>query len=628
MSNEEKTVLKKEFGTLEVFSIAAGAMISSGLFILPAVIYRIAGPAVILAYLFAAVLVIPAMFSKAELATAMPKSGGSCFFIYRSFGPLLGSFAGFATWFSLALKSSFALLGIGIFLVPLVPFFSSEMIKTIAVGFTLVFTLLNIVSVKSSGKFQVILVLSLIFMLLFYIFSGINYVEVQRLVPFKPHGWISVFTATGMVFVSFGGLTKVASVAEEIKDPTRTIVKGMFSAFFVVSSLYICVVFITVGLLDKGQFLNTLTPISDGAIVFFGGAGFIILSIAGIVASITTGNAGLLAASRSPLSLAKDNLMPAVFGQVNQRFNTPIVSVLVTSFFMILVITFLDLEGLVKVASTMKLILFSLVNISVIFMRESKVITYQPSYKSPFYPYIQILGTIAYIFLIIEMGTTPLLITLGFFLLSIVWYFIYCRSTKHKNSALIHIVERIMARKIRSSSLGEELKEILRERDEIGEDRFDRLVKNAEVIDIEEPISRYELFGLLSETFSKKFNISTENIIKLMEEREKDSTTAIYDGLAIPHIVVEGEKLFDIVLVRAKKGIYFGDEIPPVKIVFALAGSLDERNFHLQALMAIAQIVQDKNFLKNWLNARNHAEIKHSVFLPDRLRQDNKTESS
>lgn len=622
MNEKEDSVLKKEFGVLEVFSIASGAMISSGLFILPAVIYKITGPAVILAYCLAAVLVVPAMFSKAELATAMPKSGGDCFFIYRSFGPVLGSFAGFATWFSLALKSSFALLGIGIFLVPLVPFFTPEMIKTIAVGFTLLFTLMNIISVKGSGKFQVVLVLSLVFMLLFYVFSGVNYIEVYRFVPFRPKGWVSVFTATGMVFVSFGGLTKVASVAEEIKNPKQTIVKGMFSAFFVVSLLYIFVVFITVGLLDKQQFLETLTPISAGATVFFGSMGFIILSVAGIIASITTGNAGLLAASRSPLSMAKDNLMPSFFGQVNQRFNTPIISILITSFFMILVIIFLDLEGLVKVASTMKLILFSLVNISVIFMRESKVITYQPSYKSPLYPYIQIVGTVAYIALIIEMGTTPLLITLGFFILSMMWYFFYCRSSKHKNSALIHIVERVTSQKIKSSSLGEELKEILRERDEIGEDRFDRLIKKAEVIDVEEPMSRHELFEILGETFSKKFDGSASAIVQLMEEREQDSTTAIYDGLAIPHIVVEGENLFDIVLVRAKHGIYYGDDVPPVKIVFALAGSMDERNFHLQALMAIAQIVQDKKFLKNWLNARNHVELKHSVFLPERVRRE------
>ena len=108
--------LKKDLGTLEVFSIAAGAMVSSGLFVLPAIAYAKAGPAVILSYLLAAVIVVPAMFAKAELATAMPKAGGTYFFINRSFGPLFGTFAGLAAWLSLALKSAFALVGIGVFI--------------------------------------------------------------------------------------------------------------------------------------------------------------------------------------------------------------------------------------------------------------------------------------------------------------------------------------------------------------------------------------------------------------------------------------------------------------------------------------------------------------------------------
>ena len=89
--------MKKTLGGLEVFAISSGAMISSGLFILPALVFRIGGPAIILAYLLAAVLVVPAVLAKAELATAMPKAGGEYFFIHRSLGPLFGTFAGFAS---------------------------------------------------------------------------------------------------------------------------------------------------------------------------------------------------------------------------------------------------------------------------------------------------------------------------------------------------------------------------------------------------------------------------------------------------------------------------------------------------------------------------------------------------
>ena len=153
--------LKRALGLLDVFAIASGAMISSGLFILPAVVYSKAGPAILLAYFLAAVLVVPALLSKTELATAMPKSGGAYFFIQRSLGSLLGTFSGLAAWFSLSLKSAFALVGIGIFISPLLPALPIGTAKLIAVGFTLVFTILNIFSVKQSGKLQVVLVFSL-----------------------------------------------------------------------------------------------------------------------------------------------------------------------------------------------------------------------------------------------------------------------------------------------------------------------------------------------------------------------------------------------------------------------------------------------------------------------------------
>ena len=145
--------LKKELNMLEVFSISSGAMISSGLFVLPSIVFLKAGPSIILSYIFAALLMIPAMLSKAELATAMPKAGGVYFFVHRSLGPLFGTFAGFASWFSLSLKSAFALVGIGVFLEPVFPGVSLGLVKFIAIAFTVVFAILNILSVKKSGKF-------------------------------------------------------------------------------------------------------------------------------------------------------------------------------------------------------------------------------------------------------------------------------------------------------------------------------------------------------------------------------------------------------------------------------------------------------------------------------------------
>lgn len=633
--------LKKELGVIEVFCIASGAMISSGLFILPAVVYKSAGPSIILAYLLAAVLVVPALFAKAELATAMPKSGGDYFFIYRSLGPLFGTFAGFATWFSLSMKSAFALVGIGIFLEPLLlsffpdfaPGSSYMIVKVIAVSCTLFFTFLNIVSVEKTGKFQVVLVFILIGILLFYIFRGMGHIDVQNYVPFSPDKWKSFIKVIAMIFISFGGLTKVASVAGEVKNPGKILPQGMFASFFVVTILYVLTVFVTVGVLSKyeligmGDNVGKLTPISTGAAKFSGQIGFIVLSVAAMFAFITTGNAGLLASSRSPLGMSEDNLIPSIFAKVSYRFKTPFVSIIVTSLFMIALILFLNLEQLVKVASTMKLILFALVNISVILMRESRIASYKPQFKSPFYPYMQIAGLVVYCSLIVAMGdfpfNLPLTITLVFFIVSSVWYAVYTRRRDLKQSALIRIVERITNKEIKTNTLSDELRDILFERDGIIEDRFDKIIKAAEIIDLKGEMDSSKLFDILSEKLSQKFHIEQKKIHSLMQEREDLSTTAISKGLAIPHIIIDGEGLFDIIVARSKEGIDFGPDVPPVHIVFALAGSNDERHFHLTALMAIAQIVQNKDFIKQWKGAESPADLKNSILLAERIRKGN-----
>jgi amino acid transporter/mannitol/fructose-specific phosphotransferase system IIA component (Ntr-type) len=597
--------LKKSLGTFDVFSIASGAMISSGLFILPALAFTKAGPAVILAYLLAAIFVIPAMFSKAELATAMPKSGGTYFFVDRSLGSLFGTFAGLANWFSLSLKTSFALIGIGVFLAPLISD-SPEMVKIVAIGFTLFFAILNISSIKHGGRFQIVFVLLLISLLIFFIFSGIRSIRIEHFTPFEPFGPMSVFTAAGMIFVSFGGLTKIACVAEEVKNPGKTIPRGMFSAFFVVTLLYILAIFVTVGVLPGSELSATLTPLSAAANRFLGKPGFFAMEIAALLAFLTTANAGIMAASRDPMAMSRDNLLPGFFSRVNIKTGTPVLSILFTSSMMILFITVLDLEQLVKVAST---------------MRASRMSSYKPKFHAPLAPYLQIAGAIVYIILIFNMGKLPLIMTGGFFLFATAWYLLYSKRRINKDSALLRVVERITSKDIRSSGLAEELREILIKRDDIIEDRFDTIIREAHIFDIKGKADLEDLFDALADGLSPRLGVPKEEIITLLREREAQSTTAIHPGLAIPHIVVDGTGQFDIMVIRSKEGIFYGEGIAPVHIVFALAGSRDERNFHLQALMAIAQIVQNPDFFNNWVKADSTEDLLNLILLAERSRR-------
>ena len=108
--------LKKSLTLYDVFAISTGAMFSSGFFLLPGIAASQTGPSVILAYFVAGIMIIPAMLSKAELTSAMPKAGGSYYFIERAMGPLMGTIGGLGTWLSLVFKTAFALIGMGAYL--------------------------------------------------------------------------------------------------------------------------------------------------------------------------------------------------------------------------------------------------------------------------------------------------------------------------------------------------------------------------------------------------------------------------------------------------------------------------------------------------------------------------------
>ena len=607
--------LKKELTLLDVFCVASGAMISSGLFILPGLAHAHAGPAVVVSYFVAGLLALTGMLSQAELVSAMPKTGGDYFYVMRSMGPAVGTASGILTWFSLSLKSAFALIGMAAFTRILV----DVDIRLIAVPLCVLFAIVNIVGTKESARIQRGLVFGLLGILLYYIVRGVPAVQIQNFEPFAPNGITAVLSTAGFVFISFGGLLKTAAIAEEVREPARTVPLAMILSLLVVSIFYALVVFVTSGVLGTAKLDNSLTPISDAAAVFMGRGGVILLSIAAILAFVSTANAGIMSASRYPLALSKDRLVPEFLGLTSGRFKTPHISIIITGFLMVTVL-FLELDLLVKVASSVLILTFLFSCLSVIVMRESHVQNYQPQFRSPLYPWVQVVGIVGCLLLMFEMGkaalfTSAILIAAGLFL-----YWFYGRIRTTREYALLHLIERLTSKDLTEHLLETELKDIIRERDDITKDRFDRIIENCIVLDIDRRMEMKEFFEEVAEAMAGRLGVSASVIASLLQEREKESSTIIGHGLAIPHLVLEGENAFDILIARCKPGIVFPECASDVHAVFVLAGTSDERNFHLRALAAIAQIGQDLHFYKKWTRARGKEALRDTVLLGKRMR--------
>ncbi len=613
--------LKRNLKLIDVFAIASGAMVSSGLFILPGIAHAKAGPGVIVSYLLAALLAMTGMLCVAELATAMPRAAGDYFFITRSMGSAVGTVAGLLTWLALALKTAFALIGMAAFTMHIIPL----NINFLAAIFCIVFLLINIVGVKEASSLQVALVAGLLILLGIYTFTGFAKMNVNYLEPFAPNGLSAIFATCGFVFVSYGGLIKVASIAEEVDNPQRNIPLGMILSLLVVGLMYTFVIMVTSGILGAEQLDNSLTPISDGAMASLGPWGKRALDIAAILAFVSTANAGIMSASRYPFALSRDNLLPEIFSRVNARFKTPHVSIIVTVGF-IIVFLFFKLEVLVEAASTVLILTYMLSILSVIILRESGIQNYQPIFKAPLYPGLQIIGFLGFGFLIFEMGIEAIMISLLLIVGGLFMYWFYGRIRSTREYALLHLIERISDKKLTSQILESELREIIIERDEITADRFDMMIGNALVIDLDQACSREELFQIIASKISEKVKIDKDKLYQAFETREEDSSTVITPYLAIPHVVIPGNKIFEVILVRSNEGIAFSKDSPNVHAVFFLIGSSDERNFHLKALSAIAQIVQHPKFEKRWIKARNIENLRDLILLGKRRRfQSNNT---
>jgi amino acid transporter/mannitol/fructose-specific phosphotransferase system IIA component (Ntr-type) len=607
--------LTKELGLIHVFAIASGTMISSGLFILPGLAHARAGPAVVVSYFLAGLLAMGGLLSIAELTTAMPRAGADYFSISRSMGPAMGTVAGLLSWFSLSLKSAFALVGLAVLVGPLLG------VNHYVVGLTLaaVFVGINILGAREAARFQVVLVIGLLVLMFWFVVAGLPKIRVQYFEPFAPLGLRAVFATTGFVFVSYGGLLNVASIAGEVKNPGRLVPLAMSLALGVIVVLYTLMILVASGVLGADQLDHSLTPIGDAAAVFLGPPGQLAISIAAALAFLTTANAGIMTASRYLFALSHDQLLPERLGQVGKRFKTPIVAIGVTGVVVLLAL-FVKVDVLVEAASTVFVIGYLLASLSVIVLRESGLQNYRPSFRAPLYPWVQLATILGLAFVVLEMGEhafaiTALLTALGFCI-----YWFYGRRSAQKTSALVHLVRRVLARELIDGTLDHELKTIVRERDELELDRFDALVDKALVLDLNRPMDVETFFAEASAKLAPRLGLEPQYLRNRLIEREKDTGTVLSPLLAVPHVVISGDDKFDLLIARCREGVRFSDRAPQIRTIFVIAGSRDQRNFHLRVLSAIAQVAQNPDFESQWMAARNEQALRDILLLGQRWR--------
>ncbi|HOP05390.1 MAG TPA: amino acid permease [Tenuifilaceae bacterium] len=631
MAKRKGNKLSKELGLFDVFALSTGAMISSGFFLLPGLAANYTGPSVFVSYLLAAVIIIPAMLSIAELATAIPRSGGVYFLLDRSLGPMMGAIGGIGVYLSLVLKTAFALVGIGTY----TALFFDFPVRVMAVVLTLLFMAINIFGAKKTSRLQNFLVFFLVAVLVLFLvqgfitISGLGLAETikTQFTPFASFGIDGILATTGFVFVSYLGLTEPASVAEEVKNPEKNIPRGMFLSLIVTTLLYVGGVLIMVAVIPNADFLADRTPIwtaGHSIFKFYPRQIVEILLIgAAIAAFATTGNGGLMSASRYPMAMARDRVLPSFFKHVG-KFKTPNYSIIATSLLMVAFILTLNVEVIAKMAGAFKFLIFILINFAVIVMRNSRIETYDPGFHSPLFPWIQIFGIVSSFIIIVYMGWIPILFSAGIVGMALLWYWNYSRKNAKREGAIYHWFA-LLGQK-QHVGLENELLYILKEKGLREGDPFDEMIVQAQITNLlEKKISFKELVGWVSSEFALKY----EGIDAKELRKEILKVTSIDPALVIPRVSILHGKvdalthpMLHVVTsdVGIEKPVEKGEisSKDNIRVFFFLICPTENPKLQLRLLSRLMDIVERIDFIEQILTLTNEREIKEFLLHNER----------
>jgi len=356
-----KTALKRGIGLFDATTLGLGAIIGGGIFVVTGIAAGLAGPALTISMLISAAIASFTAFSFSKLSAVLPKEGGIYGFAYEFISPSAGFIVGWMWIFSNIFVGAAVSLGFASYFAALFP---SLPVKVIASAICLFFTILNLIGIRQSAMLNSVLVSAKILVLVFFVAFGLFYVSGSNFVPFAPNGSFGVLQGSALIFFAYAGFARITILAEEVKDPSRTVPQSILLALGISTVVYLFTSFVAVGLIGYVDLSISNSPLAEAIGVTGNNFAVSLISVGAIMATASVLLTTILGVSRVVFSMARNNDLPKFLCSIHSKFKTPYYAVAVTGSLMVLAIIFADLSRLVAISSFAVLLYYSLANLA------------------------------------------------------------------------------------------------------------------------------------------------------------------------------------------------------------------------------------------------------------------------
>lgn len=433
-STGDAKALHRCLSAFDLTLLGIGAIIGAGIFVITGVVAATqTGPAITISYIISGLACLFSALSYAELATSVGGCGSAYGYAYVGFGEIVAWIIG---W-DLLLEYSISIAAVAVgwssyfndMLLALKIHFPRSLlhgpdaggvINLFAVFIIGLLSWLLMSGVKSSTRVNnIIVVVKLSIILLFIIIASGN-VDTNNWVPFMPFGWVGVANGASLVFFAYIGFDAVSTTAEEVINPQRDLPIGIVGSLFISTALYIVVSGLLTGIVSY-KALNVASPISHALIMIGHKTAAGVVGI-GAIAGLTTVMLVLFyGLSRIFFAMARDGLLPRYFAVLNDKDKAPVRIIMLCGVFVALIAAFMPISILVELVNIGTLVAFTMVCGGVIILRYTNPTLSRP-FKTPFMPYVPILGIVCCLYLIAHLEWLTILRFAVWFILGLIIY--------------------------------------------------------------------------------------------------------------------------------------------------------------------------------------------------------------